>query len=52
MQGRMLGTLTYVGIGRARVIRNKRREARQYDREITVGLAEYRQDRARTAGTT
>jgi ABC-type thiamine transport system substrate-binding protein len=46
----MLGKLTNFGLGGGRVIRNKRREGRQYDREIAVGLAEYRQERARTAG--
>lgn len=45
----MLGKLTHVGPGRGRVVRNKRREGRQYDREIAVGLAEYQQERARAA---
>lgn len=47
----MLGKLTYVGIGRGRVVRNKRREGRQYDREAEVGFAEYQEARASTART-
>lgn len=51
MQGRMLGKLTYVGIGRSRVVRNKRREMRRYAREIQTGLAEYQEERAGTPAT-
>jgi hypothetical protein len=51
MQGRILGKLTYVGIGRSRVVRNKRRETRRYDREIQTGLAEYQEERAGTSAT-
>jgi hypothetical protein len=51
VQERMLGKLTYVGIGRGRVVRNKRREARRYDREIDLGLAEYQEDRTKVATT-
>jgi hypothetical protein len=45
----MLGKLTHVGIGRGRVVRNKRSEGRLYDREAEVGFAEYQEARASRA---
>jgi len=52
VQEQMLGKSTYVGIGRDRVVRNKRREHRRYGREIEDDLTEYRQERTITTPAT
>jgi hypothetical protein len=52
MQERMLGRLTRVGIGRGRVVRNKRRETRWYAGEIQHALAEFLRYRGTRADIT